>query len=424
MSSSTQLASLDFPLDAAGLGDQLLVKLDTLRAAAPIYWSEVNKAWIITGHAEVLEGYRGRLPLSSVRLPETAVSHIPLEQRQSLLPNLMEAFRGFIINMDEPEHRRIRRLLVRAFSGPVVESIRPHARRIIQETLDKAAAFVGPFDFCEEIARPIPTKLILKQFGLDDSMLPTVQRWSILNAMGATNTPLETLIEIEKVVIEMREICLSEIEKRRRNPTDDFISALVTANEDGDRLTEAEMIGTCVVTFIAGHDTTTNTIALGVAALARDPEASTRLHTHPELLPNAIMEIQRRVAMSTLMSRVVKEDFDWKGHALRKGDVVLLCQAAANRDPLIFPNPERLDFTRNQVPNMAFAPGVHYCIGHLFAKMTLGNFFSEFLRRFDFEVLTHDLNFTPYVAFRGLNSLPIRLKARRPRGPGTLILRS
>ncbi|WP_068076631.1 cytochrome P450 [Novosphingobium lentum] len=234
-----------------------------------------------------------------------------------------------------------------------------------------------------------------------------------MNTTGNLNVPLADLIEVDKVIVELRELFTPEFARRRAHPTDDFLSALVTAVDGGDTLSDEEMFGVCTITLIAGHDTTVNTMALGMAELARDPAAIAALRAEPAITVDTVMEIQRKAQMSTFMSRVVAEDFDWNGHALKKGQFVLLCQGAANRDPTVFADPDKFDFARSQQPNMTFAPGLHHCIGHLLAKMVLGEFFPAFIDRFDFALVDDTLDFSPTMAFRGLESLPMRLTERR-----------
>jgi cytochrome P450 len=404
--------TLDFAIDIQGLGADLPEKLDRMREADPIFWSAQNQAWIVTGHRQVVEGYYGKLPLSSVRLPFLAVTHLSEEDKATKIPHLMEAPKTWLLNMDDPEHQRMRRLMVKAFSKPVVEAIRPYVRQYIQEALDDVAAIDGPFDFVQKVARIIPARMILRQFGLDDTLIAKLHRWSVLmNLTGNINVPLPQLIEVDALLVELRELFQPEFDKRREQPIDDFLSALVTATEDGHSLSNDEMFGICVITLIAGHDTTANTISLAINELANDPVAVEAMRTGPMNL-DAIMELQRTSKMSTLMSRVVAEDFDWEGHAMKAGQFVLLSQLAANRDPAVYPDPDRFDATRKAIPNMTFAPGVHHCIGHLLAKMVLSEFFPAFLGRFDWEVLDSDLDFAPTMAFRGLDSLTVRLHPR------------
>lgn len=402
---------LDFLLDAKGLGSQLMTKLDALRDASPIFWSDINNAWVVTGNAEVAEGYQGRLPLSSRRFPEAGIGHLTAEQ-QAALPNVAEAPKGWLLNMDPPGYNRLRKLMLKAFGPAVVETIRPHVKRYVAEVLDAAAAIDGPIDFVRDIARLVPSRMILRQFGMDESLLPMIERWTILNVNGNPGATFEQLQQVDEALAEMRSVFQPLIDARREQPGEDFISYLVSARDGDDSLSEDEVFGTCTITFIGGHDTTINTMGLGTVLLARDPDFADLVRSRPELLPDALMELQRLAGMSTFMSRVVKEDFEWHGNSLRKGDLVLLCQGAANRDPAVFTDPETLNIERDQRRNMTFAPGMHHCIGHLLAKMMLSEFFPAFLNRFDVEILDETLDYAPGAAFRGLASLNVRLHPR------------
>jgi cytochrome P450 len=180
-------------------------------------------------------------------------------------------------------------------------------------------------------------------------------------------------------------------------------------------LSEDELVGILHLTLLAGHDTTTNTISLGVAALSKDFEAREYMRNNPDRLADSLMELMRHIAMSTSMSRIVTQDFVWRGHQLKAGQVVHLMIAGANRDPRVFPDPEVLDFSRPQDMNMTFGPGLHHCIGHFLAKMELGEFFPEFLKRFEpFEVLDKEILFGGGMSFRGPQELHVRLHPRRP----------
>lgn len=403
----------DFPLDVAALGEDLPAMLGALRERDPVFWSEANQAWIVTGHKEVLAGYYGRLPLSSVRLPHFAVAHLDPVEVERRLPNFIRIPHTWPINMDGDQHHRVRRLVQKAFGKPVVEAIRPDIRRYVREALDAVAKVEGPIDFVEQVARVIPARMILKVFGLDDTLIAQMQRWSLyMNLSGNPGLPLEQLEVVDAVIAELEEVFRPLIADRRANPADDFLSALVTAEDNGDRLSDYEIYGMCNITLIAGHDTTVNTMVLGTAELARDPGAVAALRAAGTFDGDMVMEIQRKAQMSTLMSRVASSDFDWNGHAIKAGQFVLLCQGAANLDPAVFPEPGRFDFARNQQQNLVFAPGLHHCIGHLLAKMVLGEFFPAFIQRFDFELVDGKLDFAESLAFRGLNRLPMRLRER------------
>ena len=201
--------------------------------------------------------------------------------------------------------------------------------------------------------------MILKVCDFDDTLISEMQRWSIdLNTIGNINVPLEQLFKVDGVINELNELFKPKFEEKRKNPTGDFISELVLAVDAGDKLTEEEMLGVCHIVLIAGHDTTVNTMALGVAELARQPEAIDRLRQSDDIDIDAIMEIQRRAQMSTFMSRVVAEDFEWDGNIIKKGQFVLLFQSAANQDPSVFAEPHEFNFERDQGQNLVFAPGM------------------------------------------------------------------
>jgi len=196
----------------------------------------------------------------------------------------------------------------------------------------------------------------------------------------------------------------------RAAPTEDFLSQLVLARDNDDKLSEEEILGICYLVIVAGHDTTLNTMTMGVAALADNSSARQYMLTHPDTILDSVMEVMRYVAMSTAFNRVASQDFEWHGKQIKKGHNVWMMTAGANRDPRVYENPEVMDMTRPQDRSTVFGPGIHHCIGHLLAKMQLCEFFPEFFARFpDAKVLDERLDFQPSLSFRGLNSLHMRL---------------
>ncbi len=401
--------------DAAQLGNRLLEKLDALRERSPLFWSDYQRAWIVTGHALVTAALRGTVPLSADRIPRV-LSFLPEAERATRAPYAIASLRRMVISLDPPEHLRLRKLLARAFSHGVVETYRPYVKRIIEELL---CANEGgeQLEFVESIARQIPARTILRLMGLGETLLPRMQHWAlaIQSGFGAGGTTPQMLDETEKVLYEMRSAFMPEIEDRRANPREDFISSLLSPAEDGMRLSDEEILATCYLVLIAGHDTTSNTIVLGTVALAGDPTAWDyfRQTTDPARLVDGVMELSRRIAMTTTMGRVVIKDFEWQGRRLNKGDIVYLMIGSANRDPAAFPDPTRLDFSRPQTNNMSFGPGIHFCIGPLLAKLQLTEFSPALTRRFaGMEILDQTLQWGTTVNFRGLRSLNVRLKRR------------
>ncbi|MDB5699515.1 MAG: hypothetical protein JWN69_2319 [Alphaproteobacteria bacterium] len=404
------VADVDFT-KVKQLGNRLLDQLADMRTQSPILWSERQQAWIVNGHAEVVEGFRGQLPLSANRFGRI-FSMIPQEEAMRRIPYTLEVAPRFLISLDPPEQQRLRKLMLRAFSRRVAENYRPFAQAAIAATLDSLS---GEVEFVEQVARQVPARLILKLMGLDEAHLPRLRKWAwaLVSGLAGGGTTFEMLDACEAAMLEMRELFLREIDDRRRAPGDDFISALVTAEEDGDRLSEEDILATCYLTLIAGHDTTANTIALGTAALAKDRDAWMTFRDESQDLSGPVMELMRYVAMSTSMARIVTEDFDWNGNKLRQGDLVWLMIAGANRDPAVFDDPDSLRLSRPQNHSMVFAPGLHFCIGHFLAKMQVEEFFRALVTRFDrVELLDDELDWGTSLSFRGLQSLNARLVPR------------
>jgi len=404
------LQDVDFS-KTSELGDRLISQVGELRAESPIFWSENQKAWLVTSHEYVMEGFRGDLPLSGSRLPRV-LSFMPKDQ-QHKVPYLKQILPKYLISIDPPEQIRLRKLMLRAFSRKISESYRPYVHETVARLL-KDAAGKPQVDLVEDVARQLTGGVILRLMGLGEEYLPKLQEWgsSLSAALAAGGANTEILLAAEAALLEMRDVFSVEINKRRENPTDDFVSALVTAEEDGERLTEEEVLATCFLTLGAGHTTTTNTIVLVTRALARDKQIQDYIRTHTDQMDSIIMEMMRFVAMSTAQTRLVIEDFAWHGQELRKDDIVYLMIAGANRDPKMFKDPEKVDFSRAQDKNVTFAPGLHHCIGHFLAKMQLAEFFEQLLCGYNFEIAGDDEDWATSLTFRGMRSLPVCLTAR------------
>jgi len=397
------------------LGNRLIEQLDVIRERTPIYWSEKQNAWIVTGHAEVAEAFRAELPLSVNRLPRIFSFMPDPDERARRIPYVIETFSRMLLNLDPPEQPRLRKLLMKAFSRQVTEFYRPYARQVIAEALAEAQR-KGELDFVEHVARLIPSRVIVRLMGLPDEYVPRLRywAWATLSGAGGGGATKDLLDETQKAFLQMREAFLAEIGRRRLQPREDFISSLLAAEVNSEHLTDEEIVATCIMTITAGHDTTGNTIGLGALALAKNSAALDEIrHLGPDEILNAIMELQRCIAMSTTQGRVVARDFEWQGHQFKAGQIVYLMVASANRDPKVFPNPTTMDFQRPQDNNVVFGPGLHHCIGHLLAKMQLTEFFPAFAEQFSgMEILDQELNWGTVLGFRGLQSLNVRMIPR------------
>jgi pimeloyl-[acyl-carrier protein] synthase len=402
----------------AALGESLLTELDRLRESDPIHWSPATGAWLVTRHADIVRAFSGELPLSVNPSRRTTFSVIPPEDVQKHIPTLLAYLTKWIVSHDPPVHTRMRKLLVKAFSKKVVDSVRPYVQARVAQLLDEQKQNED-LEFVEGIARQLPGGVILKLMGLPQEYLPRLKGWANAFQMGlASSRPeIQWLDAAERAMIEMNEIFRHTIDEHRRSPREDLLTSLIEATEDGQSLSEDEMLASLSLILIAGHDTTHNSMTLGLVALGHSPQSWRYMYEHPDRTLSCVNEIMRLSAMSAAQPRVATEDFEWHDKTIRAGDPLYLMQAAGNRDPRVYAHPDRLDLERDNSQSLVFAPGVHHCVGHLLAKMQLTEFFGALVRRFEgVEFLDPALDFMPQIIFRGLYKLNVRLKPR----PGAL----
>ncbi len=403
-------------MQTAALGDAILSELDRLRELDPIHFSPATGGWLITRHEDVMKGLSGDLPLSTNRLPAIQFLSIPEAEWPARIPNLLRYIPNWIISLDPPAHTRQRKLLVKAFNRQTVERVRPYVRERVASLLE-AAESAGEVEFVEGIARQLPGAVILRQLGLPESYVPKLKGWANAFQAGlSTSRPHPEWLEAaDRAMAEMNEMFLLAIDERRQQPRDDLLTELLHATEEGDSLSPDEMLAALSLLLVAGHDTTHNSMTLGVVALDRSPEAWDFMRAHPEKILGCVSEIMRISAMSAAQARIATQDFDWHDRKIRRGDVLFMMQAAGNRDPRVYAQPTQLHFGHDNTRDLTFGPGLHHCVGHLLAKMQLTEFFSALVQRFDrVEVLDPQLEFQPQIAFRGLYRLNVRFHQRSP----------
>ncbi len=403
---------LDFDLsNLQAIGPELIPRLAAIRESEPIFWSEVQKGWFVTRFADVAQGFGGKLPLSNVRLDKVAFAAIPESEWAARIPLLTSATPMFANMTDPPHHTRLRKPMNTAFSKSNVETMRAFVKERLRELLDNAEAH-GEFEFIEGIARPLTGSVIMSLMGVPEVHLKNLRDWanSIVMALGTPHPSMALLEEGERAMREMDRVFEEELARRRAQPQDDFLSVLAAAAEGPDGLTHAELLGTCVNTLLAGHESTASTMAFGVAELTQHPAQVQYLLSHPDRKVQMVEEIMRYVAMSASQTRVASQDFEWHGKQIRRGEVVYLWVASANRDPRVFADADSLDLSRQIKETLVFGRGMHHCIGHLLAKLQLGEFFPAMFERFAVEILDDPLDYSGGYAFRTLSSLTIRVK--------------
>ncbi|MET0985514.1 MAG: cytochrome P450 [Steroidobacteraceae bacterium] len=393
----------------APMGDALLAELNQLRDYDPLFWSDKSSCWIVSGHAEVTEGFSGTLPLSSAHIPTAQYRVMPPEEMRVRIPNSLRYMPRMVTNLDGEEHAHMRKLLVKAFNRKLVESVRPYVHDRVSMLLDTAKQ-ERELEFHEGISRMLPGAVILRLLGMPPEYLARLKGWTdgVTTALTSFNPKPEWLDGLEVVVTDMLTMFRAEIEKRRTEPGPDFITQMLNTVEGGDRLTMDEMLATLILIIVAGHDTTANSLTLGIRAMSRHPQAWAQWRAQPEKSVEFAIELMRYIAMSTTLPRIAMQDFDWRGRKLRQGDLVMLMIAGGNRDTKVYQQPNVLDFSRPNDTALTFGPGLHHCIGHLLAKLQLSEFFTALTQRFDRVEVLEEPEFTPNLVFRAVNQLRVR----------------
>ncbi len=280
--------------------------------------------------------------------------------------------RRSFLRMNPPDHSRLRRLVSHAFTARTVAALEPRIAELAEDLVREVVAAPGEVDLIAALAAPLPIAVICELLGVPYADRERFTLWSAAVARGLD--PEFLLSEDERVRLETARTELggyfAELaEVKRRDPQDDLLSALVGVRDEGDRLSEVELLTTCNLLLIAGHETTVNLIGNGILALLRHPDQQDRLRAEPDLGAGAVEEFLRYDPPVQLSSRTALEDVPVAGTTVPAGDTVLVGIAAANRDARVFDEPGRLDVTRTDVRHLTFGHGIHFCLGAPLARL-------------------------------------------------------
>ncbi|APE17911.1 cytochrome P450 [Mycolicibacterium pallens] len=317
---------------------------------------------------------------------------------------------GFLF-LDPPDHTRLRKLVSKAFSPRVVKALEPDITSMVDDLLDKAAA-TSEFDAVEQLAHPLPVAVICRLLGVPIEDEAQFSAASTILAQGldpfVTFTgETQGLEERMKAGMWLRGYLRELLERRRAEPRDDLMSGLIAVEESGDQLTEEEIVATCNLLLIAGHETTVNLIANGILAMLRHREHWTALSADPGLAPNIIEETLRYDPPVQLASRVAGADMEIGGIRIPKGDIMMVLLAAAHRDPAVTERPDEFDPTRSPIRHLAFGHGPHFCLGAPLARMEAAVALSAVTKRFPDAQLASEPTYKPHVTLRGMARLDV-----------------
>jgi cytochrome P450 len=376
-----------------------------LRTHAPVWKSPVGR-WFLTRHADATQLLRDRAFGKDMSNPEALTRRFGPTAMDE--PSVVE-FSHMMLMRDPPDHTRMRSLVTKAFAARRIEQLRARIQTTANELLDRAIPR-GGMDVMRDLAFPLPMLVICELLGIPEADRSTFVHKPAAGAALLNPTP-PTRAELDAAnagTLASKAYFEALFEKRRREPGDDLISLMVQAEESGERLSAEELRANVVLLFAAGHETTVNLIGNGVLSLQRGPDQWQALRDDPSLIPNAVEELLRYECPVQAVSRTVVEKTEIGGVALEKGEIVVALVGAANRDPDVFPEPDRLDVTRNDAKLLSFGGGIHFCLGAQLARLEAEVVFGELLRRIpnlrlpEIETPQWRDNFT----LRGLKTLP------------------
>ncbi|HZN50759.1 MAG TPA: cytochrome P450 [Methylomirabilota bacterium] len=372
-----------------------------LRDEDPVHHSPMD-FWVLTRYEDVAAVLR-----DPRFIKEPLVSMVAARFGVSVPPGVGLS----MLDRDPPDHTRLRSLVSKAFTPRVVEGLRPRIQKMVDELITRAEA-VGTMDLIEEFAYPIPVNVICEMLGVPVEDHERFKGWSLDIARGLDSVWLPPESEIPKRSGAARhaigDYMRGLIAERRASPRGDLLSALIAAEEAGDKLSEDELIATCILLLIAGHETTVNLIGNGTLALLRHPEELRRLRETPGLITSAVEELLRYDGPVQRTARITSTAVTLGGRTIPKGEMVMPFIGAADRDPSQFPDPDRLDLGRADNRHIAFGWGIHFCLGAPLARVEGQIAIDTLVRRLPRLALVNDEpEHRQSLTLRGLKALPV-----------------
>ncbi|MGQ4615903.1 cytochrome P450 [Nocardia sp. R7R-8] len=389
---------------AAGFAEDPYPHYDRLRASAPVHEHPLG-FWIVSKYEDA-----AALQRSAQSVDEQDLTRLPTWKSDSgRLGKENRMMRGLsMLDRNPPDHTRLRRLVAKAFTPRAIEALRPRAEELVDAALDRIAE-AGTADVVAELAFPVPFAIISEMLGI-----PVVEHTRLRELTAILVLALEPLpdpalqAKVRSANEELFAMVGNLVRWKRTTPGDDLLSRLITAEHDGDVLSEDELVAQVMLLYIAGHETTVNHLANGVLALLRYPSQARRLRDDPELAENAVAELLRYDTPVQLMRRITVEPIPIGGATIPSGSLVLACIGAANRDPEFWGvDGDELRLDRpNAQQHLSFGAGIHHCLGAALVRLEARAAFTRFVRRFP-EATIEELRWNGRINVRGPAELSI-----------------
>jgi cytochrome P450 len=409
---------------------------EKLRNEDPVHWDKELGLWVLTRYADIESLYTDER-FSRAQGLMRGFERLPESDREIAAP-VYQSFSKTVFYADPPYHTHLRGLMNHAFTPRRVERLRPYIQKLVDELLDRMQSTQAK-DVIHDLAYPLPVMVIAELLGLPQSDRAQFKKWSddLFAILGTVRPKSTALLErAAQSLDELTDYIRALSHKRREDPRDDLLTALLSVTEDdGDAcphphasasalatgelirdrasfstLTGEELVSNINILLSTGHETTTHLIGNGLLALLQNPEQLKKLRDQTTLLVPAIEEMLRYDNPVQITYRSVLEDVDFKGKLIRKGDLVNTILGSANRDPERFSAPDCFNITRNEGRHLSFGMGIHFCIGAPLVRLEAEIIFETILRRFPtISLATEKLEWQEHPIFRGLKSLPITM---------------
>lgn len=395
------------PWDQAFVSDPYPAYAELRERGRAVYYEPTDQ-WLVPHHADVSALLRDR------RLGRTYQHRFSHEDfGRTPPPPEHEPFRVLndhgMLDLEPPDHTRIRRLVSKAFTPRTVESLKPYVQNLADD-LVSALVEAGGGDLLTDVAEPLPVAVIAEMLGIPESDRAPLRPWSAdICGMYELNPSQETAAKAVRASVEFSDYLRELIAVRRAEPGEDLISGLIAAHDEGDRLTEQEMISTAVLLLNAGHEATVNATVNGWWALFRNPGQLAALRADHSLVPSAVEELMRYDTPLQLFERWVLDEIEIDGTTIPRGAEIAMLFGSANHDPAVFTDPGRLDLARKDNPHISFSAGIHYCIGAPLARIELAASMTALLERAPTLRPAAEPKRKPNFVIRGLEGLSVEV---------------
>jgi hypothetical protein len=374
-----------------------------LRSEDPVHWDRFLHTWVVTRYPDVLN------VLHTFSADRTPTPEQLTAMGLSALNPIAKVMVKQMLFMDAPAHTRLRGLASAAFTPRRVEVLREHIQEITDDLLDRVQTR-GRMDIIADFAAPMPAIVTAEMLGVPTEAHANLKKWSadFAEMLGNFQHNPDRIPRVLESTNNLTTYFQTAIGKARQHPREGLIHSFMTAEIDGDRLTDEEIVANCIVTMVGGQETTTNLIGNGLLTLMRNPKQRAQLRGDASLIPSAVEELLRYESPSQHTGRIAREDVPIGDKQIRKGQAVMAIMAAANRDPERFPDPDRLILDRSDNKHLAFGWSSHFCFGAPLARMEGQIAFETILRRLpNLEVAPGPLTWRNNSGLRGLTALPV-----------------